>query len=81
MNLKIITMQTIKYNKSKQQYIISTLSKNKQIINLEILTKLCNKTQSLLKLNNNWQTTSFLPNYVKINNDYYLQEFDFDYVD
>ena len=74
-------MQKIKYNKSKQQYIISTLSNNKQIINLEILTKLCNKTQSLLKLNNNWQTTSFLPNYVKINNDYYLQEFDFDYVD
>ncbi len=74
-------MQKIKYNKSKNQYIISTLSNNKQIINLEILTKLCNKTQSLLKLNNNWQTTSFLPNYVKINNDYYLQEFDFDYVD
>ncbi len=74
-------MQTIKYNKSKQTYTISTLSNNKQIINLEILTKLCNKTQSLLKLNNNWQTTSFLPNYVKINNDYYLQEFDFDYVD
>ena len=74
-------MQKIKYNKSKQQYIISTLSNNKQIINLEILTKLCNKTQSLLKLNNNWQTTSFLSNYVKINNDYYLQEFDFDYVD
>ncbi len=74
-------MQTIKYNKSKNQYIISTLSNNKKIINLEILTKLCNKTQSLLKLNNNWQTTSFLPNYVKINNDYYLQEFDFDYVD
>ena len=81
MNLKINIMQTIKYNKSKQQYIISTLSNNKQIINLEILTKLCNKTQSLLKLNNKWQTTSFLPNYVKINNDYYLQEFDFDYVD
>lgn len=74
-------MQTIKYNKSKNQYIISTLSNNNKIINLEILTKLCNKTQSLLKLNNNWQTTSFLPNYVKINNDYYLQEFDFDYVD
>ena len=74
-------MQTIKYNKSKQTYTISTLSNNKKIINLEILTKLCNKTQSLLKLNNNWQTTSFLPNYVKINNDYYLQEFDFDYVD
>ena len=74
-------MQTIKYNKSKNQYIISTLSNNKKIINLEILTKLCNKTQSLLKLNNKWQTTSFLPNYVKINNDYYLQEFDFDYVD
>lgn len=74
-------MQTIKYNKSKQQYIIKTLSNNNNIINLEILTKLCNKTQSLLKLNNNWQTTSFLPNYVKINNDYYLQEFDFDYVD
>ena len=52
-----------------------------QIIQKEILTKLCNKTQSLLKLNNKWQTTSFLPNYVKINNDYYLQEFDFDYVD
>ena len=81
MNFKINIMQTIKYNKSKQQYIISTLSNNKQIINLEILTKLCNKTQSLLKLNNKWQTTSFLPNYVKINNDYYLQEFDFDYVD
>jgi outer membrane receptor for monomeric catechols len=81
MNFKINIMQTIKYNKSKQQYIISTLSKNKQIINLEILTKLCNKTQSLLKLNNKWQTTTFLPNYVKINNDYYLQEFDFDYVD
>ena len=74
-------MQKIKYNKSKNQYINSTLSNNKKIINLEILTKLCNKTQSLLKLNNNWQTTSFLPNYVKINNDYYLQEFDFDYVD
>ena len=74
-------MQFIKYNKSKNQYIISTLSNNKKIINLEILTKLCNKTQSLLKLNNKWQTTSFLPNYVKINNDYYLQEFDFDYVD
>ena len=74
-------MQKIKYNKSKNQYIISTLSNNNKIINLEILTKLCNKTQSLLKLNNNWQTTSFLPNYVKINNDYYLQEFDFDYVD
>ena len=74
-------MQTIKYNKSKQQYIISTLSNNKKIINLEILTRLCNKTQSLLNLNNNWQTTSFLPNYVKINNVYYLQEFDFDYVD
>ncbi len=74
-------MQKIKYNKSKQQYIISTLSNNKKIINLEILTRLCNKTQSLLNLNNNWQTTSFLPNYVKINNVYYLQEFDFDYVD
>ena len=74
-------MQKIKYNKSKNQYIISTLSNNKKIINLEILTKLCNKTQSLLKLNNKWQTTSFLPNQVKINNDYYLQEFDFDYVD
>ena len=74
-------MQKIKYNKSKNQYIIKTLSNNNKIINLEILTKLCNKTQSLLKLNNNWQTTSFLPNYVKINNDYYLQEFDFDYVD
>jgi len=81
MNFKINIMQKIKYNKSKNQYIISTLSNNKQIINLEILTKLCNKTQSLLKLNNKWQTTSFLPNYVKINNDYYLQEFDFDYVD
>lgn len=74
-------MQTIKYNKSKQQYIIKTLSNNNKIINLEILTKLCNKTQSLLKLNNNWQTTTFLPNYVKINNDYYIQEFDFEYVD
>ena len=74
-------MQKIKYNKSKQTYTISTLTNNNQIIQLEILTKLCNKTQSLLKLNNNWQTTSFLPNYVKINNDYYLQEFDFDYVD
>ena len=74
-------MQTIKYNKSKQQYIIKTLSNNNKIMNLEILTKLCNKTQSLLKLNNKWQTTTFLPNYVKINNDYYLQEFDFDYVD
>lgn len=74
-------MQTIKYNKSKQTYIISTLSNNKKIINLEILTRLCNKTQSLLKLNNNWQTTSFLPNYVKINNDYYKQEFDFEYAD
>ena len=74
-------MQTIKYNKSKQTYTISTLTNNNQIIQKEILTKLCNKTQSLLKLNNNWQTTSFLPNYVKINNDYYLQEFDFDYVD
>ena len=81
MNLKINIMQTIKYNKKNNQYIISTLSKNKQIINLEILTNLSNKTQSLLKLNNKWQTTSFLPNYVKINNDYYLQEFDFDYVD
>jgi hypothetical protein len=80
-NLKTITMQKIKYNKSKQTYTISTLSKNKQIINLEILTKLNNKTQKLLNLNNNWQTTSFLPNYVKINNDYYLQEFDFEYVD
>ena len=74
-------MQTIKYNKSKQQYIIKTLSNNNKIMNLEILTKLCNKTQSLLKLNNNWQTTTFLPNYVKINNDYYIQEFDFEYVD
>ena len=74
-------MQTIKYNKKNNQYRISTVSKNKPIIKLEILTKLCNKTQSLLKLNNKWQTTSFLPNYVKINNDYYLQEFDFDYVD
>tara|TARA_R100000995_G_C3359884_1_gene66930 strand:- start:121 stop:345 length:225 start_codon:yes stop_codon:yes gene_type:complete len=74
-------MQKIKYNKSKQTYTISTLTNNNQIIQLEILTKLCNKTQSLLKLNNNWQTTSFLPNYVKINNDYYLQEFDFEYVD
>ena len=74
-------MQTIKYNKSKQQYLIKTLSNNNKIINLEILTKLCNKTQSLLKLNNNWQTTTFLPNYVKINNDYYIQEFDFEYVD
>ena len=74
-------MQKIKYNKSKQTYTISTLTNNNQIIQLEILTKLCNKTQSLLKLNNKWQTTSFLPNYVKINNDYYLQEFDFEYVD
>ena len=74
-------MQKIKYNKSKQTYTISTLTNNNQIIQKEILTKLCNKTQSLLKLNNNWQTTSFLPNYVKINNDYYLQEFDFEYVD
>ena len=74
-------MQTIKYNKSKQTYTISTLTNNNKIIQKEILTKLCNKTQSLLKLNNKWQSTSFLPNYVKINNDYYLQEFDFDYVD
>ena len=74
-------MQKIKYNKSKQTYTISTLTNNNQIIQKEILTKLCNKTQSLLKLNNNWQTTSFLLNYVKINNDYYLQEFDFEYVD
>tara|TARA_R100000742_G_C4213038_1_gene38878 strand:+ start:58 stop:282 length:225 start_codon:yes stop_codon:yes gene_type:complete len=74
-------MQKIKYNKTNQQYIISTLSNNKKIIQLEILTKLNNKTQSLLNLNNKWQTTSFLPNYVKINNDYYLQEFDFEYTD
>ena len=72
-------MQTIKYNKSKQTYTISTLSKNKQIINLEILTKLNNKTQSLLNLSNKFHTTSFLPNFVKINNLYYKQEFDFEY--
>ena len=74
-------MQKIKYNKSKQTYTISTLSKNKQIINLEILTKLNNKTQKLLNLSNKFHTTSFLPNFVKINNLYYKQEFDFDYVD
>ena len=74
-------MQTIKYNKSKQTYTISTLSKNKQIIQLEILTKLNNKTQKLLNLNNKFHTTSFLPNFVKINNLYYKQEFDFEYVD
>ena len=74
-------MQKIKYNKSKQTYTISTLSKNKQIIHLEILTKLNNKTQKLLNLTNKFHTTSFLPNFVKINNLYYKQEFDFDYVD
>jgi len=74
-------MQKIKYNKSKQTYTISTLSKNKQIIHLEILTKLNNKTQKLLNLSNKFHTTSFLPNFVKINNLYYKQEFDFDYVD
>jgi hypothetical protein len=74
-------MQKIKYNKSKQTYTISTLSKNKQIIQLEILTKLNNKTQKLLNLSNKFHTTSFLPNFVKINNLYYKQEFDFDYVD
>ena len=74
-------MQKIKYNKSKQTYTISTLSKNKQIINLEIFTKLNNKTQKLLNLSNKFHTTSFLPNFVKINNLYYKQEFDFDYVD
>ena len=74
-------MQKIKYNKSKQTYTISTLSKNKQIINLEILTKLNNKTQKLLNLSNKFHTTSFLPNFVKINNLYYKQEFDFEYVD
>ena len=74
-------MQKIKYNKSKQTYTISTLSKNKQIIHLEILTKLNNKTQKLLNLSNKFNTTSFLPNFVKINNLYYKQEFDFDYVD
>jgi len=72
-------MQKIKYNKSKQQYTIKTLSKNKQIIQLEILTKLNNKTQSLLNLSNKFHTTSFLPNFVKINNLYYKQEFDFEY--
>ena len=74
-------MQKIKYNKSKQTYTISTLSKNKRIIQLEILTKLNNKTQKLLNLTNKFHTTSFLPNFVKINNLYYKQEFDFDYVD
>jgi hypothetical protein len=74
-------MQKIKYNKSKQTYTISTLSKNKQIIHLEILTKLNNKTQKLLNLSNKFHTTSFLPNFVKINNLYYKQEFDFEYVD
>ena len=74
-------MQTIKYNKSKQTYTISTLSKNKEIIHLEILTKLNNKTQKLLNLSNKFHTTSFLPNFVKINNLYYKQQFDFDYVD
>jgi len=74
-------MQKIKYNKSKQTYTISTLSKNKQIILLEILPKLNNKTQKLLNLSNKFHTTSFLPNFVKINNLYYKQEFDFDYVD
>ena len=74
-------MQKIKYNKSKQTYTISTLSKNKQIIQLEILTKLNNKTQKLLNLSNKFHTTSFFPNFVKINNLYYKQEFDFEYVD
>ena len=74
-------MKKIKYNKSKKQYTISTLSKNKQIIQLEILTKLNNKTQKLLNLSNKFHTTSFLPNFVKINNLYYKQEFDFEYVD
>lgn len=74
-------MQKIKYNKSKQTYTISTLSNNKKIIQLEILTKLNNKTQKLLNLSNKFHTTSFLPNFVKINNLYYKQEFDFDYVD
>jgi len=74
-------MQKIKYNKSKQTYTIKTLSKNKQIIQLEILTKLNNKTQKLLNLSNKFHTTSFLPNFVKINNLYYKQEFDFEYVD
>ena len=72
-------MQKIKYNKSKQQYTIKTLSKNKQIIHLEILTKLNNKTQKLLNLSNKFHTTSFLPNFVKINNLYYKQEFNFEY--
>ena len=74
-------MQKIKYNKSKQTYTISTLSNNKQIIHLEILTKLNNKTQKLLNLSNKFHTTSFLPNFVKINNLYYKQEFNFEYVD
>ena len=74
-------MQKIKYNKSKQTYTISTLSKNKEIIHLEILTKLNNKTQKLLNLSNKFHTTSFLPNFVKINNLYYKQQFDFEYVD
>ena len=72
-------MQKIKYNKSKQTYTIKTLSKNKQIIHLEIFTKLNNKTQKLLNLSNKFHTTSFLPNFVKINNLYYKQEFDFEY--
>jgi len=72
-------MQKIKYNKSKQTYTISTLSNNKQIIHLEIFTKLNNKTQKLLNLSNKFHTTSFLPNFVKINNLYYKQEFDFEY--
>ena len=72
-------MQKIKYNKSKQTYTISTLSKNKQIIHLEILTKLNNKTQKLLNLSNKFHTTSLLPNFVKINNLYYKQEFNFEY--
>jgi len=72
-------MQKIKYNKSKSTYTISTLSKNKQIIQLEILTKLNNKTQKLLNLSNKFHTTSFLPNFVKINNLYYKQDFDFEY--
>ena len=74
-------MQKIKYNKSNQTYTIKTLSKNKQIIQLEILTKLNNKTQKLLNLSNKFHTTSFLPNFVKINNLYYKQEFDFEYTD
>ena len=60
-------MQTIKYNKSKQTYTISTLSKNKQIIQLEILTKLNNKTQKLLNLNNKFHTHLHLSNKKDIN--------------